>query len=182
MEMIQQGACSGLCERLGITDTASWLYLEAFRLKSRSLAPIDQLVLHYDLGANVGNSESFSNLDTLIANANYVEVLTLCIRPKVLMQRKNLDPVGRPQVPLISRQGLKRKLRDIRWRIKLKSFSDDTGTFALYEAWRVYLDTCAINRHWLLDFNQSGVVTMPCSYNPATLTQFVSDNDSFIDL
>lgn len=177
MEMIQRGACSGLCERLGVTDTDSWLFLEAFRLKMRPPGPIDNLVLHYDLGANVGNGENFSNLDTLIENADYVEVLTLCTRSKVLKQRRNLVPIGRPQVPLISLKRLKRKLREIRWRIKLKSFSDDTSTFALYEAWRVYLDTCTINRHWLLDFNQSAVVPMPCSYDPATLTQFTSGRE-----
>ena len=178
MEMIQHGACSGLCERLGIIDTASWLYLEAFRLKKRSAAPIDKLVLHYDLGANVGNNDNFSDLDALIANANHVEVLTLCTRPKVLMQRKKLDPVGRPQVPLISLKGLRRKLREILWRIKLKGLSHNTSTFALYEAWRVYLDKSTINRHWLLDFNQNAVVPMPCSYDPATLTQFNSSSES----
>ena len=182
IEMIQQGTCSGLCERLGIIDTASWLYLEAFRLKMRSTAPIDKLVLHYDLGANVENGKNFSNLDALIESTNHVEVLTLCVRPNVLKQRKKLEPIGRSQVPLISRKRLKRKIREIRWKLKLKGFSNKSSTFALYEAWRMYLDTCTISRHWLLDFNQNSIVQMPCSYDPATLTQLISDSDNRSDL
>ena len=182
MEMIQQGACSGLCERLGITDTASWLYLESFRLKKMSKVPIDKLVLHYDLGANVGNGENFSNLDALIANTDHVEVLTLCTRPNVLIQRKKLAPIGRPQVPLISLKRLKQKVREIRWRLKLKGFDHVSSTFALYEAWRMYLDKYTIKRHWLLDFNQNTIVQMPCSYDPATLTQFISSSGNSISL
>ena len=170
IDKMRHGDCPELCAQLDIVAPESWLSLTAKELAQQAEAPIDKLILHYDLNFNSRDGRNFSNLDAPILKAVKTTVLTLCLTPETLKKRNAFKARGVVNIPWLDRAKMRRKIRVVLQRLeKIKSLRDHGSVFVLYDRWCGYLGDHPIEQHWLLDFNQSDVIPKACDYDPKVL-------------
>ncbi len=168
-DKMSQGECPQLSKQLGIEDPSSWPYLtthETMMLRQPQDA-MERAVVHYDMYSHYSKKHGFKHLQELIDRSDKVTILTLCVSPRVLIQRNNVRLIR--LVGLLGLLGLRRlfkrsshnpdvyaeeRLRLQRFWKKRKEYKQGYSA-VLYREWFDFLTQTSVTSHWLLDLNGS---------------------------
>jgi len=142
-----------LCKQLGIDDPSLCQCVPAIHLDRVTSSSFDTLIVHYDFYRQYSIENGFNYLSKLFQESEIVTILTLCVAPRILIDR-NAERIGEVPKPKLSDDGLtKKKLLQRRawWEEQSDFYSDGHSLLSLHSKWFIFLLKNRVTNHFTFD-------------------------------